>query len=585
MAVERRANPIRVRSAPSQALLATLLALAALAALWPAAAPAAQGTGSDLVGESGTVPAGEFDMPASELRSPIPANLPVTPEGYAIEAREALRIADADPTVVAERRARGQLTASVDTDAPLRWEVGYFDGADKVVLVVVDGASGEIEESWTGEQVAWPMARGRSGQFGHLLNAPYVWIPMALIFFLALFDFSRPGRIAHLDLLVLLSFGISQVFFNNAEIGVSVPLYYPPLLYLLGRMLWIGFRGSTAVLRPSLALKWVVVLCVVLAVFRLTINIADSGVIDVGYAGVIGADKITDANPIYGEGSFPDDNPTGDTYGPANYFAYVPFEEIFPWSGSWDELAAARAAAIFFDLATLAGLIALGLRLGGRRLAGTLALAWLAYPYSDFVLQSNSNDALISALLVWTLALFARPLARGALLAVAATAKFAPVALVPLFAAGERGLIGWRPSRAAWRPILLYGAAFVVTAGLFIAHPAIDPGLATFYERTIGSQAERVSPFSIWGQADLGGLHTAVKIFAVALALTGAFFPRERHFGRLAALAAAVMIAVELTAEHWFYLYIVWFLPMLLVAIAWRPRSDHPEGGPLSRLG
>ena len=77
------------------------------------------------------------------------------------------------------------------------------------------------------------MARGKSGQFGHVLNAPYVWIPLALIFLLGLWDFRRWRKWVHLDLLVLLSFGISQAFFNAAEIGVSVPLYYPPLVYLL----------------------------------------------------------------------------------------------------------------------------------------------------------------------------------------------------------------------------------------------------------------------------------------------------------------------------------------------------------------
>ena len=30
--------------------------------------------------------------------------------------------------------------------------------------------------------------------------------------------------------------------------------------------------------------------------------------------------------------------------------------------------------------------------------------------------------------------------------------------------------------------------------------PAIDPGLHTFYDRTIAYQADRDSPFSIWGQ-------------------------------------------------------------------------------------
>jgi hypothetical protein len=529
-----------------------------------------------LLGLSGPAAAQETATPDPAVetieRTPVPDDLPPLPAEYNVTAREALVIADGDAKVRTERDRRGELTADVTTDDPLKWEVGYFADGEKVVLVVIDGKTGEILESWTGEQVAWPMARGRTGQFGHILNAPYVWIPLALVFFLALFDFSRPWRIVHLDLLVLLSFGISHVFFNNAEIGVSVPLYYPPLVYLLARMLWVGFRGGEP-LRPSLGFRWIVILCVLLAVFRVTISLADSGVIDVGYAGVIGADRITDAEPIYGEGAFPDDNPTGDTYGPANYFAYVPFEQIFPWSGSWDTLPAARAAAIFFDLLTVAGLALLGFRLAGRRLGAILALVWLAYPYSAFVLQSNSNDALISAAIAWALAFFALPLARGALLATAAAAKFAPLVLAPLFVVGEHGLWDTLRRPAARRRALLFAAAFTVAAALFIAHPAIDPGLSTFYDRTIGMQAERVSPFSIWGQTDLGWLHTLVKAFAVALALLVAFVPRQRDMRVIGALGAAVMIAVELTAEHWFYLYIAWFLPLLILALAYRPEG------------
>ena len=56
-----------------------------------------------------------------------------------------------------------------------------------------------------------------------------------------------------------------------------------------------------------------------------------SNVIDVGYAGVIGADRIADGTRLYG--TFPKDNEHGDTYGPVNYVAYVPFEQIWPWSG------------------------------------------------------------------------------------------------------------------------------------------------------------------------------------------------------------------------------------------------------------
>ena len=112
--------------------------------------------------------------------------------------------------------------------------------------MIVDGSSGDVRESWTGDQVAWPMARGYEGQFGHVLNAPYVWLPLCAIFLLGLVDWRRPWRIAHLDLLALLAFGVSHVFFNRGEIGVSVPLVYPVLAYLLARMLWLGFRGGAA---------------------------------------------------------------------------------------------------------------------------------------------------------------------------------------------------------------------------------------------------------------------------------------------------------------------------------------------------
>ena len=82
----------------------------------------------------------------------------------------------------------------------------------------------------------------------------------------------------------------------------------------------------------------------------------------------------------------------------------------------------------------------------GREVGVLLAFAWVAYPYTDFALQSNSNDSLVGALLVWSLALFAKPVARGALLGLATMTKFAPIALGPLYAAGTTGLL---PERRA----------------------------------------------------------------------------------------------------------------------------------------
>ena len=405
------------------------------------------------------------------------------------------------------------------------------------------------------------MARGYSGAFGHKLNAPYVFLPLCAIFLLGLLDWRRPWRAANLDLLVLLGFAVSHIYFNRGEIGVSVPLVYPLLLYLFGRALWIGVRGRGEGLRPVWPAAWLLVAALFLIGFRVGLNVADSGAIDVGYASVVGADRITHGEQLYD--NFPDDVSQGDTYGPVNYWAYVPAEAVWPWSGTWDDLPAAHGAAVLFDLATFALLYLLGRRIRpgppGRRLAATLAFGWAAFPYTAYVLESNSNDALVSLLLVATLLLLSRPAARGALAALATFTKFAPALLAPM-------LLTHRATRSS---LVAFALAFAGVAVAAMAWPAIDPGLATFYERTVDYQAGRDSPFSIWGQVDgLAPLRTAIVILVAGLAVTFAFRPRDKNLTQVAALGAVLLIGAQFVAEHWFYLYIVWFYPLLLVAVA-----------------
>ena len=109
-----------------------------------------------------------------------------------------------------------------------------------------------------------------------------------------------------------------------------------------------------------------------------------------------------------------------------------------------------------------------------------------------------------------------------------------------------------------------------------------DGGLRELYDRTLGYQVSRPSPFSIWGQASIGWLHTLVKLAAAGLALALAFVPRERDPRQTAALGAAVLIALQLAATHWFYLYVVWFLPFVLVAClgAYRMHARDEAGVP-----
>jgi hypothetical protein len=520
-----------------------------------------------------------------------PPSQTVAPPGYRLTAGEVIRIAARASKVVAERPGHRDFRPAAYTRGPGRWQVSWFDGRREVAQVRVDDASGAILEQWTGHQVAWTMARGYEGAFGHKLNAPYVWIPLCLLFLAPFVDPRRPFRLLHLDLLVLLAFGASHAFFNSGEIGVSVPLAYPVLIYLLVRLLAAGFRPRERRewLVPVVPVAWLAVAVLFLVGFRVGLNVVDSNVIDVGYAGVLGADRIADGKELYGDG-FARDVERGDTYGPVNYLAYLPFEQALPWSGSWDDLPAAHGAAIMFDLVTLLGLVLLGRRLRpgreGRDLGIVLGFAWAAFPYALFSLESNANDSIVAmftvlAMLALTLAPARQGLsAAGSAVAIGlgAAAKFAPLALAPLFASGTG-----EGRSARLRSWLVFGSALVAVLVLSFLPFVPDGGLKELYDRTLGYQASRPSPFSIWGQEDsLAPLHTAMKVGAVALALLVAVVPRRRGPLQVAALGAAVLVAVELAVTHWFYLYVVWFAPLALVALLapYRGPAHRPTDEP-----
>ncbi len=86
--------------------------------------------------------------------------------------REAIEIAERDANVREAEAERGRSRPVAQAKPPDTWQVGFKDGDDEVVQVLVDDPSGTVRESWTGHQVEWQMARGYEGSFGGVLNAP-----------------------------------------------------------------------------------------------------------------------------------------------------------------------------------------------------------------------------------------------------------------------------------------------------------------------------------------------------------------------------------------------------------------------------
>lgn len=502
------------------------------------------------------------------------------------------------------------------TDAEYRpatddWVVKAWSGdAGQVVLGKVDDRTGAVTEAWTGPQVAWTMARGGAGAFGgKTINGIWLWLAFCALFFVGLADLRRPLSLRNLDLLALLSFSISLRMFNEGEIFWSAPLAYPPLVYLLGRCLWIARRNRPPRASAPVWPVWLLAAaCVFLAGFRVGLNVeAQRSVIDVGFAGVVGAQRIANGEMPYGhmpvqesqkpcgtadaEGEIREriqtngrceaSNPRGDTYGPVSYLAYLPGYAVFGWTGKWDELWAAHATALLFDALCILGLALVGRRFGGARLAATLAFAWAAYPFTLYASNSNTNDAVMPAFLIWGFWLASSPWARGTAIALAGWTKFAALLLAPLWLSYPNGL---RLPRSALRFALGFAATTIAAFLVLLLEPDPLHAARVFAERTFGFQLDRESPFSIWGwgqyhAAGVPDLKLGQQVLQVLVgggAVLAAFLPRRTSIVQLAALTAAILIGFELVLTHWFYLYIPWFFPFVAFALLYRRDRAAP---------
>ncbi|MGH2911227.1 MAG: hypothetical protein ACRDJ3_01990 [Solirubrobacteraceae bacterium] len=538
---------------------------------------------------------------AANPEAPVPVEASDTPPiGRRLSSNRVLQIADALPKMRAVRAHYRGSYGGAYSKGPGRWQVSYFSKkGQEIGQVVIADRNGRVLEQWTGFQIAWSMARGYPGAFGRHVNALYIWIPLCVLFFVPFLDWRKPLRLLHLDLLVLLSFSVSLAYFNHGRIYTSTPFVYPPLAYLLVRMIALGRVGRRRREHPTGEPRRIRLLVptpllaigvVFLAGFRVGLNVTDSNVIDVGYAGVIGAQRIVHDKSLYG--GYPSDNEHGDTYGPVNYETYVPFQQVFGWSGHWDDLPAAHAAAIVFDLLAVALLFLLGRRVRGPALGIALAYAWVAYPFTLFALESNSNDSLVAVLVLAALLVASSAPARGMFAALAGLTKFAPLALAPLLC--TEGFAGMTRARRM-RSGALFAGAFLLTAAIVMVPALTHDSLHTIFQRTFSYQANRESPFSVWGLYEsstaLEDGQIAVQGAALALALAVAVLPRRFDLVGLGATAAAVLIAVQLGIDHWFYLYIPWFFGLAMLALlgqfSWSPaqmRDAPSESARSSRL-
>jgi hypothetical protein len=501
----------------------------------------------------------------------------ILPSAYKVQypklsEHKAIKLAAASPEVRDELSKHGPYSTKANYEDG-KWTVHFYvdeTGAvggrptaqgKEVATVGVDDETWVLSYVYTGDQVGWNMARGVPGAYGKQANYWWVWLPLAIAFAAAFWRTDRLFALRNLDILALLGFLVSHGFYREGIVFQAVVLWYPPLIYLFLRTLLMGFGIGERVERTSnLPFGVLMVLAGLAGGLVLGLNV-DSRVIDVGYAGVVGADRIIDGTIPYG--NMPSDVGTGDTYGPLNYLLYVPFVLMFGFSGEWDFLPAAHALTLFSFVAGAMALFIMGYRVSGKEGAAALLFAWAAFPYTVYATNNNTNDIIVAAISAIALAAAASPIARGATIAAGFAVKLYPLVLGPLWISYE----GFKR-----RPIVdfLLGGASVVLLTFWVVvldgHPFDAAKL--FYQKTLAFQDDRVSPWTIYTQVpEMSLLQKPVTAIAIFLFILVAFVPRKKTLRRLAALSAALVIAFELTVNYWFYAYITWFEPFVFVSL------------------
>ncbi|MBV8220702.1 MAG: DUF2029 domain-containing protein [Solirubrobacterales bacterium] len=404
------------------------------------------------------------------------------------------------------------------------------------------------------------------------------------VLFVVMAGVSPWRRIRNLDVGAALSLLGSVLVFQHRYIDISVLAAVPGMTYLLLRCACKALgpdrepAASTpllAVLTPGLdparRVRWLRGLFVVLALVFLMVTVTSFDAVDVTYAVMEGATKIVHGVLPYGH--MPPGIIHGDTYPILSYLLYTPLALVAPVSNVWDSVDAALAVAV---LAAVMGAWAMfRITAGGRVRARPsrpveaeeaglrAALAWLAFPPLLITVSTGTTDVVLGAMLLVALLLWCRPAACSGMLALAGWFKLAPFALLAVCLAPLRGR---RLACALAAIVAVSVSVLVVVVALGGLHGTSDMIHAVAYQFTRGSIQ------SVWGavgNATVQPLAQGAVLGLVAAAMVK--LRREPQIAsdrvRMAALSAAILLGLQLTAEYWAFLYLVWVVPLAGVSL------------------
>jgi hypothetical protein len=240
------------------------------------------------------------------------------------------------------------------------------------------------------------------------------------------------------------------------------------------------------------------------------------------------------------------------------------------------ELWVARGLAILCHLAILAGLVVVGWRHFRDLHAGMAAGAfYLLLPYTALHVE-QLRHVWPMALVVWAVVMYRKPALAGLLLGLAAGTVFFPLLLVPVWWSFYRG-------RGAGR---FLGSLVLCLAALGLVL-WINPNLADSLHslRTLPDWQPWLKPDphtkGFWtGMEWAWAYRMPVFVACMALTVTMAFWPSPKNLAHVLALSAATLIGVQFWYADQGGIYVLWYLPLLLLLV-FRPNLSDRRPSPI----
>lgn len=231
---------------------------------------------------------------------------------------------------------------------------------------------------------------------------------------------------------------------------------------------------------------------------------------------------------------------------------------------------AARIMAFLAHAFVVVGLFIMGkVHFSDTQLGLAMALLYLLLPCTAYDV-SKANHVLPAALLIWAFVTYQKPILSGIFMGLACGAMFFPVFLLPLWASfyWKNGLKRFALSGSVVGVILL-GSLILTSVDRY-----------SFTKQTIGSIDWSVLKFEggqkipgFWGDYE-SAYRIPVFIGFVLLIACLTIWPRRKNLAHLMSHSTAIIIATLLWYPQQGSVYLLWYLPMLLMVV-FRPRLLH----------